>query len=98
MLDSPQTALETVQPTRTQTGLRVKACILDTVYELGRECSDTFRDIKDKFIRHIGLIASTGITAYEHKTGSDMLEGRARDTAKEIADVLKKRLQEQGWI
>jgi hypothetical protein len=31
ILDSPQTALETVQRTRTQTGLRVKACILDTV-------------------------------------------------------------------
>jgi hypothetical protein len=52
ILDSSQTALETVQRTRTQTGLRVKACILDTVYELGRKCSDTFRDIKDKFIRH----------------------------------------------
>jgi hypothetical protein len=52
ILDSPQTALETAQRTRTQTGLRVKACILDTVYELGRKCSDTFRDIKDKFIRH----------------------------------------------
>jgi hypothetical protein len=52
ILDSPQTALETVQRTRTQTGLRVKACILDTVYELRRNCSDTFCDIKDKFIRH----------------------------------------------
>jgi len=52
ILDSPQTALEAVQRTRTQTGLRVKACILDTVYELGRKCSDTFHDIKDKFIRH----------------------------------------------
>ena len=46
----------------------------------------------------IGLIASTGIKAYEHKTGSDALAGRARDTAKKIADVLKKRFQEQGWI
>jgi hypothetical protein len=52
ILDSPQTALETAHRPRTQTGLRVKACILDTVYELGRKCSDTFRDIKDKFIRH----------------------------------------------
>ncbi len=46
----------------------------------------------------IGLIASTGIKAYEHKTGGDSLVGRARDTAKEIAEVLKKRFQEQGWI
>ena len=46
----------------------------------------------------IGLIVSTGIKAHEHKTGSDTLEGRGRDTAKEIAAVLKKRFQEQGWI
>ena len=52
ILDSPQTALETVQRTRTQTGLTVKAQILDAVYEVGRKCSDSFRDIKDRFIRH----------------------------------------------
>ena len=52
ILDSPQTALETVQRTHTQTGLTVKARLLDTAYELGRKCSDTFNDIKDKFIRH----------------------------------------------
>jgi hypothetical protein len=32
--------------------LRVSAHILDKVYELGRKCSDTFREIKDQFIRH----------------------------------------------
>jgi hypothetical protein len=52
MLDSPRTALETVENVRTQTGLRVTARILDKVYEIGRKCSDTFRDIKDQFIRH----------------------------------------------
>jgi hypothetical protein len=52
ILDSPHTALQAVQRTRTQTGLTVKARILDTVYELGRKCSDTFHDIKHKFIRH----------------------------------------------
>lgn len=52
ILDSPETALETVQRTRTQTGLTVKARILDTVYEVGRKCSDTFKKIKDEFIRH----------------------------------------------
>ena len=52
ILDSPQTALEAVQRTQTQTGLRVKARILDTAYELGRKCSDGFRKIKDNFIRH----------------------------------------------
>jgi len=46
----------------------------------------------------VGLIASAGIKAHEEKTGSAKIEGRAEDTAKEIADVLKKRFQEQGWI
>jgi hypothetical protein len=52
ILDSPQTAVEAAQRTSTQTGLRVKARILDTVYELGRKCSATFNNIKDQFIRH----------------------------------------------
>jgi hypothetical protein len=52
MLDSPETALRAVEGTRTQTGLHVTARILDKVYDLGRKCSDTFRDIKDNFIRH----------------------------------------------
>ncbi len=52
ILDSPQTALETVERTHTKTGLRVTARILDTSYALGRKCSDTFHAIKDKFIRH----------------------------------------------
>jgi len=50
--DSPQTALDTVQRTQTQTGLTVAARLLDTVYELGRKCSEIFLDITDKFIRH----------------------------------------------
>jgi len=45
----------------------------------------------------IGLIVSTGEKVHEHKTGSDTLDARARDTARKIADVLKKRFQEQGW-
>jgi hypothetical protein len=52
MLDSPKTALERVENLRTQTGLRVTARLLDKVYEIGRKCSDTFRDVKDRFIRH----------------------------------------------
>jgi hypothetical protein len=52
MLDSPETALKTVENTRTKTGLRVTARILDKVYDIGRQCSDAFRDIKDRFIRH----------------------------------------------
>lgn len=52
MLDCPQTALRTVEQTRTQTGLSVTARLLDATYEIGRACSDTFRDVKDQFIRH----------------------------------------------
>ncbi len=56
MLDSPQTALSAVQRVCTQTGLSVGARILDRVYDIGRKCSDTFRDIKDRFIRHDAVL------------------------------------------
>lgn len=46
----------------------------------------------------LGLIVSTGIKAHEKHSGSDKLEARAKDTAKKIADVLRKRFEEQGWI
>jgi hypothetical protein len=52
VLDSPQTALEAAQRAPTDTGLRITVRILDAVYELGRTCSATFREIKDNFIRH----------------------------------------------
>jgi hypothetical protein len=56
VLDSPETALKAVQRTRTETGLRVKARLLDKVYDIGRKCSETFRDIKGTFIRHDDLL------------------------------------------
>jgi len=45
-----------------------------------------------------GLIISTGMKVYGEESGSSKVEGRAKQTAQEIADVLKKRFQEQGWI
>ena len=45
-----------------------------------------------------GLIVSSGMKVYGEASGSSKVEGRAKDTAKEIADVLKQRFQEQGWI
>jgi hypothetical protein len=45
-----------------------------------------------------GLIISTGMKVYGEKSGMSKIEGRADHTAKEIADILKKRFQEQGWI
>jgi hypothetical protein len=45
-----------------------------------------------------GLIISSGVKIYDEKSGKSTVEGRAKQTAEEIADVLKKRFQEQGWI
>lgn len=45
-----------------------------------------------------GFIVSTGMKVYGEKSGSDTIEGRAKQIAKQIGDTLKKRFQEQGWI
>jgi len=45
-----------------------------------------------------GLIISSGMKVYGEASGNSKVEGRAKATAKEIASVLKKRFQEQGWI
>jgi hypothetical protein len=45
-----------------------------------------------------GLIISGGMKLHGEESGSSKVEGRAKQTAKEIAEVLKQRFQEQGWI
>lgn len=45
-----------------------------------------------------GLIISTGVKVYGEKSGSNTVEGRAEQIAKEIADALKTRFQQQGWV
>lgn len=45
-----------------------------------------------------GLIVSTGVKAYGEYSGSSKIEGRAKDAAKEIAEKIKPKFQEQGWI
>jgi hypothetical protein len=45
-----------------------------------------------------GLIISGGMKLHGEESGSSKVEGRAKQTAQEIADVLKQRFQEQGWI
>ena len=45
-----------------------------------------------------GLIVGTGMKAYGEYSGSSKIEGRAKDAAKEIADKIKPKFQEQGWI
>jgi len=45
-----------------------------------------------------GLIISTGMKVYGEESGKSTVEGRAQQTATEIATKLKTRFQEQGWI
>jgi hypothetical protein len=45
-----------------------------------------------------GLIISTGMKVYDEKSGKATVEGRAKQTANEIADQLKKRFQAEGWL
>ena len=46
----------------------------------------------------VGLIVSGGMKVYGEASGKATIQGRAQATAKEIAEVLKKRFTEQGWI
>ena len=45
-----------------------------------------------------GLIVSSGMSLYGEESGRDKVEGRAKQTAREIADQLKIRFQTEGWI
>ncbi len=46
----------------------------------------------------IGLIVSSGAKIYGEKSGNSKVEGRAAQTAEQIADQLKIEFKEQGWI
>ncbi len=46
----------------------------------------------------VGLIVGGGMKIYGEASGSATVEGRAKATAKEIADQLKNRFKEEGWI
>jgi hypothetical protein len=46
----------------------------------------------------IGLIVAGGTKMYAEASGRNTLEGRARATADEIAEQLRIRFQERGWI
>jgi hypothetical protein len=45
-----------------------------------------------------GFIVSTGMKAYGEESGSDTIAGRAKQIGQQIADQLKTRFQQQGWI
>ena len=46
----------------------------------------------------VGFIAASAMKLHGEASGKSKLEGRADQTAKEIADILKKRFKEQGWV
>ncbi|MCU0591934.1 MAG: DUF4410 domain-containing protein [Desulfobacterales bacterium] len=46
----------------------------------------------------LGLAIQAGVQGYGEYSGSAKIQGRAKQTAKEIADQLKIRFQEEGWI
>jgi len=46
----------------------------------------------------VGLIVSSGVKVYGEASGRSTVEGRAQQTAKEIAAQLKTRFAEEGWI
>ncbi|HSB44514.1 MAG TPA: DUF4410 domain-containing protein [Nitrospira sp.] len=46
----------------------------------------------------VGLIVGGGAKAYGEYSGSSKIEGRAKAIAKEIAEKLRPRFQQQGWI
>jgi hypothetical protein len=45
-----------------------------------------------------GLIVSSGLKIYGEASGKSKIEGRSEQTAKEIADAIQKRMQENGCI
>lgn len=46
----------------------------------------------------VGLAVQAGVQGYGELSGSSKIQGRAKQTAKEVADQLKIRFKEQGWI
>ena len=46
----------------------------------------------------VGLIVSGGMKLYGEESGKSKIEGRIKQTVGEIADVLKERFKQQGWI
>lgn len=46
----------------------------------------------------IGLVVGGGLKIYGEASGKDTIEGRAKQSAKEIGEVIKQRAQQEGWI
>jgi hypothetical protein len=46
----------------------------------------------------LGLIVSTGMKIHDERSGEASIGGRAKQTATELAGLMKKRFQQEGWI
>jgi hypothetical protein len=46
----------------------------------------------------LGLIVSGGMKLYGEESGSSTIEGRVKQTVNEIANQLRLRFEQQGWI
>jgi len=46
----------------------------------------------------LGLVVSSGVKVYGEASGSSKIEGRLEQAAKEIADQIRPRFRQQGWI
>ena len=46
----------------------------------------------------IGLIVTSAVKVAGEASGSSTIEGRGKQTAQEISDVLRQRFEQQGWI
>jgi hypothetical protein len=46
----------------------------------------------------LGLIVTSGVKVYGEASGSSNIEGRVQQTATELAQQIKPRFQQQGWI
>ena len=46
----------------------------------------------------VGLIVSGGMKVYGEESGKSKIEGRVKQTVEEIADVIKERFKQEGWI
>jgi hypothetical protein len=46
----------------------------------------------------LGLAVQAGVQGYGEYTGSAKIQGRAKQAAQEIAEQLKVRFKEEGWV
>ena len=46
----------------------------------------------------VGLMASSGVKVYGEMSGNAKIEGRVEQIVEELSDLIKARIEEQGWL